>query len=220
MNSPPNYYLLETSTQSLINFFADSTAIGLSEFYKAQHECTLARYALRDKTTIYTTLRDFLNKQAADNPKEAFLLLGKLDLAADKMIQTVEKVVSLLKKAAEIDILTATRFDGIQLYHIVQQIPTIIVTLITDTLTIQCELFLESILSVIPHNATDQHILTIRENIPVFAASVAKEIADKLALELQNKVRVVSPSTSTSDNSSVGIEHDRVKEMLGTVPSQ
>jgi hypothetical protein len=213
MTAPPNNnYLLENPTQSLVNFFADSTAIGLSEFYKAQHECTLARYALRDKVTVYSTLRDFLQKQATSNPKEAFLLLGKLDIAADKMIQTVEKVVTLLKKAAEIDILTSTRFDGIQLYYIVQQIPTIIVTLITSILETQCVLFCDSI-------TEDEEVRKrVREHIPVFAASVAKEIAERLAEELQSKLKVLNNTVDAVNPAAKPVEEDRVAGMLETVP--
>lgn len=229
MSTVPNYYLIETSTQSLVNFFADATAVGLSEFYKAQHECTLARYALRDKTLVYDTLRTFLQEQAKTNPKEAFLLLGKLDQAADRLVLTVDKVVGLLKKAAEIDILTSTRFDGIQLYHLIQQIPTVIVTLITEVLETQCELFCESILDTVPslNGSGDTIRRQIKEQIPVFAASVAKEITDRLAIELESKLKVVTVDAvaggvnggaNNNSSASSAVEESRVAGMLGTVP--
>jgi len=203
MSTVPNYYLIETSTQSLVNFFADATAVGLSEFYKAQHECTLARYALRDKTLVYDTLRTFLQEQAKTNPKEAFLLLGKLDQAADRLVLTVDKVVGLLKKAAEIDILTSTRFDGIQLYHLIQQIPTVIVTLITE--------ILEAHLTPIIPSSVD---------IKILCAEIAKEITDRLAIELENKLKVVTvDAENTVDANNSGVEESRVAGMLATVPT-
>jgi hypothetical protein len=231
--STPNYYLQETSTQALINFFAEATSIGLSEFYKARHECTLARYALRDRVTVYDQLRLFLNKQATANPKEAFLLLGKLDDAAERLVGTVDRVVGILKKAAEIDIITSTRFDGIQLYHLIQQIPTVIVTLIQEVLEVQCELFCDCVLDEVQQASTveDNEAVKktrkhIKQHIPVFAASVAKEIGEKLSLELQTKLKVVSVNdavvnseeNSSDTNNSRGVDEKIVEGMLETVP--
>jgi hypothetical protein len=235
MNSVPNYYTLETSTKALINFFADATALsnGDNEFYLAQQECTLARYALRDRVLVYDTLKEFLQKQAKENPKEAFLLLSKLDVAADKLVQTVERVVSLLKKAAEIDILSSTRFDGVQLFHVVQQIPVIIVSLLTAVLEVQLELFSDSIFSSILEELGTASKLNgqagklekiqkqIKEHIPVFAASVAKEVGERLSEELQSKLKVVTINNGEggSGNSAAAVTLDQVNGMVSSVPT-
>ena len=227
-----SYYLLDSSTQSLVDFFAKATNVKDEDFFKAKQECILARYALRDKMQSYTALRAIMLTSIEEGETEQALLnMTRLDMQAEKLIMTVEKLVRLLKTAAEIEVLSCTKFDGVQLFHLVQQIPAIISTFITDMVRILLETFLTDILDAIKNinninsNSELEGIYKqARLEIPVLAASFAKEVADKLAARLSTELRVIDTTVQQQDNTNngkaVSIEFDRVKAMLGSVPRE
>ena len=200
-----NPYLIDSTTESLVKFFAKATECPDEEIYLARHECTLARYALRDKMTFYTSLRSLINHSInSEKPEEALVHLSRLDIHAEKLICTVEKLVKILKSAAEIEIISNSKFDSVQLFHLVQQIPILISNLITDMATTLLTTFAEDLILVARQQLSqslngDSHKLKIlddiltqaRLEIPVLAASFAKEITDKLSLDLQSNLQVL-----------------------------
>jgi len=127
-----SYYLTDSSTESLVEFLAACSSQPDEEFFRAREECSLARYALRDKMNSYCALKDSIKAISTRDPDKAINLLSHLDAHAERMISTVDKLVSILKKASEIEIISSTKFDGVQLYHAIQQLPAIISNILDD----------------------------------------------------------------------------------------
>jgi len=205
------YYQLEKSTQSLVDFFAKATSVLDEDFFRAKQECILARYALRDKMAVYESLKAAIDLLVEKSPEEALLMLARLDLQAERLIITVDKIVGLLKKASEIEILSNTKFDGVQLFHIVQQIPVIIADTVTSMAEGMLTMFLDDIIKNIDIDPNIKSQILIE--IPVIAASFAKEIGDKLSQQMADKMKVLDNNKNTT-----GISEGEVEAMLGTVP--
>lgn len=100
-----------------------------TDFYKARHELTIARYALSQQLEVYaqtlSLLKALLKRPTADIAAISSTIT-MIEDKSQKLMNSVNTVTRALKMGAEIENLLSSKMDGVQVYAILSQLPTLL----------------------------------------------------------------------------------------------
>jgi len=101
----------------------------VSEVYDTRRLCALAKYSMETYVAMYERILEHLKNNPADHGMHENLL-G----TSDRIREVASEILGVLKKGAEIDVLLSTKFDGLQVVALVQQLPVLLIDLVTTLL--------------------------------------------------------------------------------------
>lgn len=199
-------YLIDTNTTNLITFFERNLSTLKLD---AHSEITTARYAFMKKVQNNEVLMEALQTILASDtnltPEAIFAIRKQITSLADEIIKASGYLTKTLKTAAEIEVLSNTHFDSIQLFYLISQLPNLITQHISD----QIKSFVLSILDKVDSHGSTR---TSRISLELELASFITALVSDLTNSLQHEIEVLDRSGSNT-SSSVPLISEQLKNM-------
>lgn len=206
--------------QNLAAYIEANSSVVPSDF-KVKRELSIARHALEESLTIHhiaiTTLKAALANINISDPGELAKLITLTNHAeerSNRLTQNAKTVAGIAKIGAEVEALSASKLDAVQIYSIIAQLPTLLLTLINSILI---NFFRER-----NYNIVNGKVLALEEVIPEISNLITNAFND----ELENAINVLTYRQVTDDKTSSngkstgnGVIEAQVVAMLNTVPT-
>jgi hypothetical protein len=197
------------------------------EIFSLKEEALIAKHTLTFFNPIVAKHIDKINsilrkdKLSSEDNKNLVVLQNSLREIGDTLNDTLKKVSSIVKAAAEIEDMKASRVDGIQLLHALRQIPKIIAAIVESLV----ETVIAEIEQAVVSSVDDKTYLRILQKSDYLGKSRTMTVAAVVAETVENlnarlevismPIRSVDANPAASDNA---VTLDQVKGMINTVP--
>ena len=213
--------------------YIEANATVLPTDFKVKRELSIARLSLEESLQIHriatTALKSALaqlTSTSSSSPSvedistkitNIITLANHMEERGHRLTQNCKAVAGIAKTGAEIENLLATKLDAVQIYSIIAQLPTLLLTLLNSILL---SFFRERNLSIV-----NGHPLRLEEIVPELANVVSSAFNEQIE---QNLSVLTYPNTSTSSRSVCadnatgrgnGVIESQVVAMLNSVPT-
>lgn len=230
--------------------YIEANSSSLPSDFKVKRELNIARHALEESLQVHTLATTVLraaiasvapssinsNSLNASTPASNSNLLdaasltriitlaNSLEERGHRLTQNCKTVANIAKTGAEIESLLASRLDAVQVYSIISQLPTILISIINS--------LLKSYFEERNYSIANGRTFTQEEVNAQVVPEIANLVANAFSEQIEHSVNVLtynqhnrtfnqanSSMNSTNDtNRSGGVIESQVVAMLNTVP--
>lgn len=219
--------------QNLASYIEANSTVLPSDF-KVKRELSIARLSLEESLQIHriatTALKSALNilTSASTSSSEdisskithIITLANHMEERGHRLTQNCKAVAGIAKTGAEIENLLATKLDAVQIYSIIAQLPTLLLTLLNSILL---SFFRERNLSIVNGHPLSLEEITC-ELSQVISGAFNEQIEQNLSVLTYSPSSVPGSSSSgasyNSSTNSRGVIESQVVAMLNTVPTE
>lgn len=212
--------------------YIEANATVLPTDFKVKRELSIARLSLEESLQIHriaiSALKTALSALTSSNSSTVedistkitniITLANHMEERGHRLTQNCKAVAGIAKTGAEIENLLATKLDAVQIYSIIAQLPTLLLTLLNSILL---SFFRERNLSIV-----NGHPLRLEEIVPELANVVSSAFNEQIE---QNLSVLTYPCAAASSNAAArgdnatgrgnGVIESQVVAMLNSVPT-
>lgn len=217
----PHFDLSESFEQNLAAY-VEANAVANPSKFRVSRELDVARYALEESLSLHAIatklLKVAINKlsESESDLIKLVALANSLEERHNRLLQSSRQVAHIAKTGAEIESLLTSKLDASQVYSIIAQLPSLLLSLISSLLL---SYFRERNLSIV-----NGQVLNVEEVVQDVANLISASFND----ELEKNVNVLTYSQSASSPTAKqfsgngaspgGIIESQVVAMLNSVP--